>query len=93
MNINTDVFYPKRTITGTFGAKDDIRNQISGLKSEFRADLSNTEVCMDRCKLSMDNDVLSAQESDCVKACFLKVNESKLLISNEMINYVQGVPM
>ena len=67
---------------------------LQGPKREHVSDLKANQVCLDRCNIDvLSNENLNAQETTCMKQCFVKYFDASLLVENEWVNYTRGLPM
>ena len=61
-------------------------------KGAVKANWLSTEVCLNKCNVDMSTKSLSEGENWCLKKCYNKVLDSKLLIDREIEHYTVGNP-
>ena len=69
------------------------QNKIDGTKSAFEATLLTSQICFTRCNVQLTEDSLSQGETDCIRKCSIKFNDSSLLVENELANFTRGIAM
>ena len=67
--------------------------RMEGAKANFTTSLMTSEVCMDKCNLTDASSAISGIEGDCLRQCFVKYFDCRLLIQNENANFVRGLDL
>ena len=71
----------------------DNNSRMEGNKASFSAALMTSESCMGKCNLSQESDQLSAPESECLRQCFVKYFDCRMLVQNELTNFARGLEL
>ena len=67
--------------------------RMEASKANFTTSLLTSEICSAKCNLMNVTANISPEEGDCLRMCFIKYFDCRLLIENENTNFVTNLDL